>query len=48
MKVSLPGGEVIEHQKKDEIDYGSSHVQRDLVRISAMEHLPAERKVIWY
>ena len=48
MKVSLPDGEIIEHEKKDEIDYGSSHVRHDLVRISALEHLPKERKVIWY
>lgn len=48
MKVSLPDGEIIEHTKKDEMDYGYSHVKDDLVRISVLEHLPEERKVIWY
>ena len=48
MKVSLPDGEIIEHKKIDEIAYGSTHVQRDLVRISVLDDLPTERKVIWY
>lgn len=48
MKVSLPDGKIIKHDKISEIAYGSSHVQRDLVRISVLDKLPTERKVLWY
>lgn len=48
MKISLPDGEIIEHEKIFEVAYGSSHVRRDLLRTAKLDKMPEKRVVRWY
>ncbi len=48
MKISIPDGEIIEHEKIYESGYGSNHVRRALVKLSALDNMPDKRVVRWY
>ena len=48
MKIRLSDGVILEHQKPNAVAYGSSHAQKELLRISKLSAVPNEKTVIWY
>ena len=45
MKISIAGGEVLEHENAG---YGSTHVRYELRRLAQMDNPPKEKTVLWY